>query len=836
MFTSEYRVGHGTFLYFGAEIKPALVIDELVLSVRFKSRQPGPQLMARVVLPRDIDPQTKAPFSFLVSGDTYAGDGIERVLHLANIPQQMEARLRVLRIERQQPIDGREAFIDRVMINAYGVPGDNQISMGTPKAAGVAEPTDEGAVREIGIQRLEDVSEAISVRVDGDVIRVGEQPIFVRAMDDRGEDWGLLKRLGFNTVRLLRGPTADDIGRAETLGIYLIAPLPSEAEWQHIRHYGHSIVAWELSGGENWEGAPQVPVNGARSPRNISRKYLSEMQSNPQWSRPILGPDFANGAGLRPNILLRKGSFPQVVNSPISGFFPATHRGLTAQWELISTEPSAVVLKQLRELGYRGSEISFDPEEIEEQIIAGIQDGSRGLCVTSETPVLGGQTSETSRSLALECLLAKLDFAEPWIVAGRAPVDIPCSTPNGRAVAFAKNQGTLIVFRNRMIREASEPFSDQDPSFRLTLSGCTPDMLAFRVSTAGLEPLTVSEGAGGIHVEVDNPGQTEFILATNDPNLVIMAAKKCAEKGLENIQRALKLATLLAEETANVVRSVPAITSVARECGLRLESVYGELGRCRHAIDQRNWFEAESHLRGVSRKVHQTRRALLRAVAGFEPGAEGNPLLSHIASMPTAWQLLPRWHRSSWKQLSAASNEFDSVSSLLGIGWKAYDTKLPGRSSRVTIQKRSNGNGSGCLALVARREAPNPQGVRQVGFEMDGYKLPAAWIQSAIVDVPGDHILRVAGQVLVADDNDDEPARLIVSDSLGNSDLAMAIAPSSTWRPFVIYRGVDGRVPFRLTIALAGTGEALLDEISTSISPRVDLDQRMSVQPVSHRK
>ena len=58
----------GTYVYISHEIGHPRVIDELLPTVSIKSDRPGLQLMARVVLPRTVDPRTGHPVSTLLRG------------------------------------------------------------------------------------------------------------------------------------------------------------------------------------------------------------------------------------------------------------------------------------------------------------------------------------------------------------------------------------------------------------------------------------------------------------------------------------------------------------------------------------------------------------------------------------------------------------------------------------------------------------------------------------------------------------------------------------------------------------------------------------------------
>ncbi|MEX0713002.1 MAG: hypothetical protein WD278_11670, partial [Pirellulales bacterium] len=88
---------NGTCVYLAYEIGRARVIAELVPSLWLRSDRAGLQMLARVVLPRTLDPSTGKPIARLVAGPSYTRAGQWQPLRLEGIVALVAAQARTLR-------------------------------------------------------------------------------------------------------------------------------------------------------------------------------------------------------------------------------------------------------------------------------------------------------------------------------------------------------------------------------------------------------------------------------------------------------------------------------------------------------------------------------------------------------------------------------------------------------------------------------------------------------------------------------------------------------------------------------------------------------------------
>ena len=126
----------GTYAYLAHPVKPSPIIDELVPSVWVKANRPGLQIKARVVLPRSKDKSGKA-LTVLLGGDFYTDVSSWQRLRVLDISGLLTSEA-VRRGAQFEHVDKREAYLDHIVINAYGGPGITELRIDDLEVTGVA--------------------------------------------------------------------------------------------------------------------------------------------------------------------------------------------------------------------------------------------------------------------------------------------------------------------------------------------------------------------------------------------------------------------------------------------------------------------------------------------------------------------------------------------------------------------------------------------------------------------------------------------------------------------------------------------------------------------------
>ncbi len=103
------------------------VSDDLKIGLYVRSDRAGVRIHARIVLPADVDPETKAPSYVLVAGTIF--DQVDRwqKLELVQMMPAIERQARVLRVSTRRPVKLDGAYLERVVVNLLGGPGESQV-------------------------------------------------------------------------------------------------------------------------------------------------------------------------------------------------------------------------------------------------------------------------------------------------------------------------------------------------------------------------------------------------------------------------------------------------------------------------------------------------------------------------------------------------------------------------------------------------------------------------------------------------------------------------------------------------------------------------------------
>ncbi|HLA84274.1 MAG TPA: hypothetical protein VJL29_05740, partial [Thermoguttaceae bacterium] len=107
-------------VYVSHNVGRARVIPELAASVWVKSDRPGLQLFARVVLPRTNDPRSQTPLLLRLEGTIYTQPGRWQQLRVEKLNALLLRRIQGLRLQIGPQVDGREAYVDQLLLNVHG--------------------------------------------------------------------------------------------------------------------------------------------------------------------------------------------------------------------------------------------------------------------------------------------------------------------------------------------------------------------------------------------------------------------------------------------------------------------------------------------------------------------------------------------------------------------------------------------------------------------------------------------------------------------------------------------------------------------------------------------
>jgi len=267
--------GQGSAIYLTHRIDPSPIIAEWSPSLWLKADRPGLQLLARVVLPRTIDPRTGRPVTTFLFGTSYRETTLWQHLTIDNPVLALERQVRALRSQWGNHVDARQAYVDMLVINAYAQGGSTQIwiddlevhghvelrvapeavpfsSRGSADRSGkssdspasaypvaqASATTERSPPLRLGDAPIRSAhwetpaatpstpAPSAPVRIQGAMLTVANKPFLPRVVRWRGEPFDWLQELGFNTLLLSDAPTREQLAEARRRGLWLMIPPP----------------------------------------------------------------------------------------------------------------------------------------------------------------------------------------------------------------------------------------------------------------------------------------------------------------------------------------------------------------------------------------------------------------------------------------------------------------------------------------------------------------------------------------------------------------------------------------------------------------------------------
>ncbi len=314
----------GNAIYMAYPISPVEVRQELLVQLAVLSNRSGIQLMARIVLPFTRDPATQKAMTLYVYGGVYSSVNRWQRLRIENISRQVQTEIakRQQELGRQNIINSKGAYLDRLVLNTYSGPGNIDVRIDTLELNGVV-PADKSILvntetttnletnQETAQKKLHDFpsvekdsiqlipqnnlnaelnlgSEATSdsavlrtyepkqfnIQLDRGVMTINDKPIFVRAIRYHGEKLEFLASLHFNTIWLDAPPTRLMEAEATLLNLWFICPPPIDlrklhgeptqtiSEEQRKERLFNRVLAWDLG---RTPTSRDVPKAGSRA-------------------------------------------------------------------------------------------------------------------------------------------------------------------------------------------------------------------------------------------------------------------------------------------------------------------------------------------------------------------------------------------------------------------------------------------------------------------------------------------------------------------------------------------------------------------------------------------
>ena len=801
--------GQGSNAYLSYSIPRGRVIDELAAEMWIKSNRGGLQMLLRVVLPHARNPHDGKPLTRLIPGTVYSTPGAWQRLSVEAPATQLRKLLPSLRSQFGAEVTDREAYVDLVVLNAYGGPGltnvffDDLVVRRLVSVPAVAQ----GAADIRRTSHAETVSSndrASQAGLRGDLMMVEGRPFFARMIDHRGESLGYLKSLGFNTVRLDVTATPAQLMEARRQQLWLVCPPPQLPDEGRMRNDYERVLAWSLGRGL-----------GPREVLEIEQLAVRLRRADRVERRPLIagvdGPTVRYGRVADIVLLERRplgGSFPIRQYAPWLRQQQFRVRIGAPIWATVQTQHALALEQQVAALTSQNAteSIPVDPRQLRLLAFASLSAGARGLHFTSRSRLDTNDSVTQLRAKTLELLNVELRLVEPWIAGGKWDE----LTTRESAVQFGMWQSErsrlLIGVRQADDQQHVLPATGKRVLYADVYGAPVTDQ-AFQVTSNGLKTLRQRRGSGS-RIMLENAPLVSLVVLTENPLVVNHLSRYLIDNRKRQAQLEYEVAAEWLELMERVHQRLSSQSRARNEDEPLLTRARAEVIRSRRSLDTEDYQTARDMARAAGDNLARVRRANWRqAVASFASPVS-SPLCVCFETLPMHWNLTHRLRTARWSANSLAGGDFESLEHMRNHGWSQRRHDQSGATVEVDLALEQPRQGRYALRI---RTASRGDRIAEPG-------VPPVVIESAPVPVRPGALVRIQGWVLMPKRLSGCPDGLVIADSLAGRALAHRVHSADSWQPFTLYRAVprnERQVSVRF--AVHGFGEVLLDDVSISV-------------------
>ncbi|MCS7016104.1 MAG: hypothetical protein NZM42_08325 [Gemmatales bacterium] len=818
----------GTFIHYYYDVGKAALLQELTLSVWVKANRPGAQLLARLVLPREREPQNlDRPLTTLLRGDTYELAGRWQRLELRQLPQRVREAQTLLRQELQREVNFDDAYVDQIVLNVYSGPGLHEIWIDdlevgpiwrdsfrpAERTGSVSEPKAIPSSRVRPPPRLELLQECLYVN---------GRAVLPRLIRDAGTPLAVLREAGFTGLLVAADTPEARLREAADLGFLLVPSWPNLRERlakeadptallaRQIERFpvAENVLCWHLGSGWSSEQAEAL------------RPLVSGLRHRNRLLLAIEAWDGLRGYSRQVDIL---GTHRWPLHTALElrdyHTWLMQRRRLADPGTYLFTWVQTHAANWMKELLSASSARTIDPEQVRILTWLALASGYRGLAFWADDTFTDPGLAR-ARLLQLAIVNLELEIVEPFLATARDSTLLPERQSEFLTAMLRSDAGllTLVVWTGRGGQFV--PGQPSSHTLQVVVPAVPEDAQAWEVTAGQVRALRTERVGGGVRVTIPEFALSTLVVFTSDLRTIErlqaaviryrhLAAQWAYDLGVEQLAR-----------TESVVARLQQLEFHDSTARVYLDEARRHLERARTALlraGQLDYREAWSE--------SQTALALLRLVRR-RLWEQAIRLLDHpvclayavsFDTLPEFWQAVTEIRRAQAGPNMLEDGGFEVGASALPNGWQIQHDTLDAVSLKAQRSFEQPKEGRACLLLEVR-----PQNPQQSPAALERTYLAA--VSRPVALQPGSWV-RISFWLRIPDPIQASVDGFLVYDSAGGEPLAVRLTNATPWRKITLFRKVPASGFLTLTLALTGMGRVFADDVrvepllSSSVAP-----------------
>lgn len=870
--TIQFDAEKGTYIHYTYALGRAPVTDDLNMSVWIRANRPGVQLLARVVLPHELDRNNPGhPLTLLLPGERYQIAQQWQPLSISTPVKLLRQQQLLLARSLKREINAADAYVDQIILNVFTGPGETRVwidDLEAGPAFDTPSPTEDGLVSPpsaSGAGEMTPTRPAMRHRADevsltGGHLKVGNDKLFMLGIRHTGTPLPVLRNAGFNTVWLDQSTPSGLIEDAANLGFWIVpmlhAPEPvqqpdgstkgqlvsQEVLGRNVGRFLHeqSVLCWDLGGGN-------LQLEQCRSVMGLAQEIHKIDPLRP------LAADVRDGflsysrAGNQ-QLMIGTHRWPLLTSLELTGYrhWLMQRRLLLPPdafcWTWLQTHlPDWFMTTAYERTNGRFTEpMGPQPEQLRLLTYIAVGCGYRGLGYWSDQ-FLADSHMGRDRLLMLALLNQELRLLEPLLVnVNSEPQWVPTYLPSPTVMSSGGATGILsglpdIVCPNVMaavlrtdkavlvlpvwMGVGSQYVPPQGFMSRLKIKVLVPEnYVAWVVTPGDFRSYPSRPILGGREVTIQNFDLTGAIVFTAD-----VGGRGSLVPRFQELQRSMHRDTaqwthdLAQEEIVKVAK----IHEELKKMGKKIHDGDALLETARQWLDKSHkrrldgmypqaYLDAQLALRAIRILMRQHWDAAVQKLT--TPVA--CPFALSFYTLPRFWQYYEEIVKLQPGKNVLTDGDFEWPPNTRDKEWGLEDVRslddVEGEAKRVANDPRE---GKQCLMLKLK-----PQNALRAAQVLERTFLA---LHSPAVSLPPGTPVRLSAWVRVSEAIVGSPDGALLYDSAGGEPLAIRISlPTAGWRQYILYRTVPESGKINLSMALTGIGTVYFDDLR--IEPLVE--------------
>jgi len=850
----QINANQGSYIHYQYPVGKALIGDELIGKVWIKANRPGIQLLARVVLPNERDPNNlENRMTTTIRGEPYRNAGRWQSIDIGRPTQLIKQQQQLLQAQLKRPVNIADAYVDSLMLNVYAGPGVTELWIDDLEIGPVAlDPRFQPAIRTgdapakvANAPRI--LGRGQAVEFNANQLLVGGKRFLMRGINHTNTPLRTLHQAGFNTVFVDYSTRPELLKEAADLGLWLapkLRVLSADAKLASNEGITHEIGLFAGS-----DAVLLYDLGGTLTSEHagpIGRAAQVVRSADP--GRPITAEVWDGMLPFSRNLnMLGVHRWPLMTTLELPKYreWLEQRRNLANPDAYVWTWVQNHLPDWFTQVLYERSGASDFKEPVGPQAehvrlltYTALSAGVRGVGFWSDRWLAD---SHMGRDRLLECALLnqELEMIEPLLTTAADPQWIATSSPDVRAAVMQTSKGILVLPIWQGKGAQFVPGQSAISKLTMTVPQVPQSMQCWEVTPGEVRGIRSERVPGGVKVTVPDFGLTTALVFTSDTQLVVRFQEMSRTRRQQAAQWTYDMAIYELEKVLTIHRQLEQQSHTLPDAQSLIDDAQKRLQTAKQLWDNRLFSEAYREGQRAMRPVRILMRAQWDAAVKDLDSPVASPYAATFFTLPKHWPFIEQVRRSvttanvlpsgdfevipqrkpqAWKLEEPTQDEVelraDRVSEVVApieikkdakdAKGKTVSTKGPPKTGPTTKSDVPH-EGKQCAVLQIKAKNPNapPQALERTLVAITS---PPAQLQ------PGT-LVQVSAWVCI-------PAPIAASadgalfyDSVGGEPLAVRLSEPTGWKKFTLYRRVPSSGSIQVTLALTGLGTVYFDDV-----------------------